>query len=182
MAKFKFTVTVHYSLWTKCTELWPLKHLFCDPNSQFLHISSNNELIWDCNVTCQQKQWWTIPLKICTPPVNDCRNISHKERKFQCITSLHQQVLCSILVKPTHIWCGCFIPVASLLQTNAYAWSFPISRKMGPFWKYVREHKCTRFCKKKGSFCWWCTRYLEKRVYFCDSQECEILEILPFLA
>ena len=24
MAKFEFKVTVHYGLWTKCTELWPL--------------------------------------------------------------------------------------------------------------------------------------------------------------
>ena len=25
IAKFEFKVTVHYSLWTKCTQLWPLK-------------------------------------------------------------------------------------------------------------------------------------------------------------
>ena len=54
-------------------------------------------------------------------------------------------------------------PVASLLQTNVYAWSFPISQKKGAFWKYVREHKCTRFFEK-GSL-WW-TRYLKKGYIF----------------
>ena len=72
-------------------------------------------------------------------------------------------------------------PVLSLLYVNVYAWSFPISRKKDVFWKYVREHKWTQFFKK-GSFLMTMYWLLGKGVYLCDSQECEILEILPFLA
>ena len=43
IAKFEFKVTVHYSLWAKCTQLWPLNSIlfekkFCRNNTTFQKI------------------------------------------------------------------------------------------------------------------------------------------------
>ena len=42
IAKFQFKVTVHYSLWAKCTQLWPLKGIFSDSNNIFLLYESED--------------------------------------------------------------------------------------------------------------------------------------------
>ena len=58
----------------------------------------------------------------------------------------------------------------------------PISRKKGVFWKYVREHKCTRFFFfLRGPFLTMMYSFFRKKcIFFCDPQECEILEIFQY--